>query len=203
MAVFDMITQHKADIVAALSAMDQRKCVAFTLSVCERMYPNYCAFSKEVGFHGQKELRDILDGLWCMFVDGADYIEHEAALELIEKLTPDTEDYDTVLVSSALDFATCVSEAINYLDDEALNHPATVAGLALESVDMYVQEKEDISTTDPDRETKIENSPLMKEEILNQLLALSELGGLSLSDKASILSFKNKWSSVSIGSLGI
>jgi uncharacterized protein YjaG (DUF416 family) len=202
MPVFDMITKHKAAIVAALSTMDRRKCSAFMLSICERMYPNFNAFSNEVGFNGRHELRDSLDKLWFVFTDGANDIEHEAALNLVGNYMPDTENYDTILVSSALDFGTCLTELIMYLEDEVLARPADVAGIALESVDMYVQEMENISPRDPDRETKIENHPLMKREILNQLSSISELDGLLLSDKAAVMFFKNKWSNVSNGSLG-
>ena len=202
MPVFDMITKHKAVVVAALGKMDRRKCTAFMLSICERMYPNYNAFSKEVGFNGRHELRDILDKLWFVFTDDIDDMEHEATLNLVGNYMPDTENYDTILVSSALDFVTCLTELIIYLDDEILNRPADVAGLALESVDMHVQEKENISPRDPDRETKIENHPLMEREILNQLSSISELDGLPLSDKAAVMFFKNKRSNVSIGLLG-
>lgn len=165
-------------LAAVLGELSPRHRAAFAAAVCERLLPNYVAFSRETGWGEPEVLRTVLDEVWA-FVRGATLAsralrEREAQ---VERATPDTEDFDTYLVSPALDAGAALLAALECVRTTDASKAAEAAGMARDTVDMYVQELEDMSPGDRELEEKILNHPLMVRELERQeadLLALRQ-----------------------------
>jgi uncharacterized protein YjaG (DUF416 family) len=83
--------------------------LAFAAACCERLLPNYSAFAREVRWGKPGTLHAALDYIWNVLGGGS--MDRGAINILIEQcnaIIPDTEDFDTSLVSAALDAGTAV-----------------------------------------------------------------------------------------------
>lgn len=176
---------------------DQR--VLFALSCAERMFPNYILFSKLIQWGDPGVLREGLDLVWGWLVDGA--VSKQAAKKLqaaCEDQAPDTEDFDTVHVSSALDAANAVAAVISMIFDPKTEAAVEIATYGRDTVDMYVQESEGMDSQNSRLEDEIWRHPLMQLELKNQRQAL-EL----IEQGINIESASHLWKSLQAGSLGL
>lgn len=141
--------------------------VFFTWSVCERMYPNFVRFSDLTGHEGAGILRSSLDRVikWLKFEPLEDEGFDGNACDAV---APDTEDYDTPLVSAALDAAVAISFLVNSISGEAVELAVEASTLAVDSVDLFVQAIEEIDLNDPFLEVKVHSHELMQRELKMQ-----------------------------------
>lgn len=158
-----------------LSQMSIRARLAFALLCCERMLPNYRAFATQEDFGEPAVLRQTLDGFW-------DFLEKDElpALEgknRCEELAPDTEDYQSLLTSPALDAAVAIATLFDVVGSESPKPALEIACLARDTVDMYVQEIESMDSSSPTLEDQIADHTLMQKEIEKQQSDLALLGG--------------------------
>lgn len=190
---------------AALAAWGSRLApaarLAFAVACAERLLPNYGAFHRQFGWGRPKILRKALDAVWAAITDGTN--PTDAELDELEQevvdCEPETEDFDTILVSSALDAACAAGHVLAILRTNDVDDMVAVASLARDSVDMYVQEAESMPVQAPDLEERIRLHPLMQSELHYQAGLLSELESASLNYS----SFKRKHRAPATGSLGL
>jgi len=182
-----------------LCRLNHRGLVIFTLSCAERMLPNYRRFSEENQWGNSSVLRTALDLAWTWLESGtADRtLARKLAAECYNQ-APDTADFSTILVSSALDAACSAKCVLDLLLDADVETAVEAASYARDTVDMYVQELEDMPANSPDLESRIHLHPVMQRELLNQRDALeSILSGISL--QAAV----NKWKAPARSSIDI
>ena len=151
-----------------LVSMPNWKKLVFALSICERLYPNFVQFCDEANYTGEDKLRRCLDSAWKSVELGESDVNYRYYSQVCESLAPDTEEYDTVFVSSAIDAAASISYLMSYF--VVLDHGLIIeiASLACDSVDMFVQELEDFNPRGLDLEEKILEHPLMQAELSRQ-----------------------------------
>ncbi len=167
--------------------------ILFTLSCCERLYPNYLMFFKNHRWGKPEILRYALDRVWSC-LEGDEIIEEiDALIKKCEEVTPNTEDFDSINVSSALDAASSVMLILELLEGHSIARILEVASLSRDTVDMYLQELENMEPNDPMLEEKILNHPLMQRELKQQREDLELLKSIDLLDKEEILKLKNLW----------
>jgi uncharacterized protein YjaG (DUF416 family) len=77
---------------------------------------------------------------------------------------PNTEEYDTILSSFALDACTSIYSCICFLLDQETENIIDTAIYARDTVDMFIQENDDMELNDMLFEVKIENNYFMKLE---------------------------------------
>ena len=174
--------------------------LAFALACAERLLPNYLAFHRKVGWGRPETLRKALDSAWEALIEGT--LPGDAALAELElevvACEPETEGFDTILVSSALDAACAAGHVLATLRTHEVAEMVAVASLARDSVDMYVQEAESMSAQTPDLEERIRLHPLMQAELRYQAELLLELEVDALDYRA----VKQKHRAPLVGSLG-
>lgn len=164
------LSYNEQQLRMGLAALDLRSSVAFALSCAERLLPNYRAFVREHSWGDARPLRNALDGAWAWLrgdglgADGLAALSDACATE-----APDTENFDSLLVSPALDAANAASLVADLIITGDKAKAAEVAVLALDTVDMYVQEIAEIPANAPDLEDRIRLHPLMQREISRQL----------------------------------
>lgn len=147
-----------------------KKQLTFAYLTCERLYPNYVYFSANFQFGDSSILPTAIDFvLSCILNERIDTPLAKKLLFIVEKNTPDTEDFDTIFVSSALDACTSIAETLDFLIDKQCSRLKDISTFATDSVDMYIQEIESLDyNTDKYFQTKIDSHPLMQKEMAIQ-----------------------------------
>jgi uncharacterized protein len=195
-----------SDLSARLAALPPLKRLAFLLSCAERMYPNYLEFHRRHGWGRPEVIRRALDLVWSS-LEGKDVGDDIPAVQQqCEEVMPDTEDFDTIYVSSALDAAVVASILLSLLQDQDVGKVLEGLSLARDTVDMYVQELEGMDPGDPNLEDRIARHPLMKQETRRWLEALDLLERTVLSQPSGMAELKRQWrspakSSIELGSV--
>lgn len=171
------LTFDEDTLAATAAQLSPETRLAFALACTERLLPNYQAFTAQVGWGQPQTLRRALDLAWQVLVGAWSPTEKElASLEQdVISCEPETEDFDTVLVSSALDAACCAGHVLALVRSGEPDEMVAVASLARDTVDMYVQEAESMPPQAPDLEERIRLHPLMQAELQHQADLLSEL----------------------------
>ncbi|NII83153.1 DUF416 family protein [Pedobacter sp. SG908] len=171
---------YREDIKGKLKSLTTEQQLLFAALTCERLYPNYVYFHKRFDWGDPKVLLDsmeiIYQSLFFKTLFGSDEIQEHA--EAVDMVTPDTEDYSEVFVSFALDACTSVYSTLNFMRDQNLDHVADVASYARDTVDMFIQVRDNLDMHVKDLETRIANDPLMIQEKGRQLSIIEKLKAL-------------------------
>lgn len=163
----------------ALGEIDAWRQIAFMTLCCERMVPNYERFASESGFGDPRLLREAVGAAWEWLETGRIRMELQQLRAAIEEKTPNTELFSSPFTSAALDAASAVSVLLDALEHPEAADPVGVASLARDSVDLYVQEIEDLDPQRPDLEGVIQEHPLMQAELMRQRDDLARLDSWS------------------------
>ena len=161
-----------------LEPLPNRLRVAFGLSCCERMFPNYVAFKREVQWGDEQPLRKALDELW-KYVEG-ETLPHTQVSNLInecESVAPDSESFSALLTGSAQDACFAICSVLDYILQENPERIAQTSAFAIDTIDLYVQELENMAPSSPGLEERIRLHPLMQSEIARQYADLELLAG--------------------------
>lgn len=161
----------------SLDALPATHRAAFAASCAERLVPNYAAFVEETGWGETQRLRAALDAVWRYLsepdtVPPSDLRSHYVA---VDEVIPDTEEFDTPLASSALDAGVAVLGATAACYDPDVRHAASASQSATDTVDMYIQELLDPSSSGMDFEAQVASHPFMQRESARQAEDLSML----------------------------
>jgi uncharacterized protein YjaG (DUF416 family) len=170
-------TYDEKEIRRSLAALDQRSKVAFALSCAERLLPNYQAFVREQAWGNAATLRNALDAAWAWLLGEGPSVDLAALKSACEGEAPDTEDFDSLLVSPALDAANAAALVLGLILTGDGEKAAEVGFLARDTVDMYVQEIARIPPNVADLENRVRLHPLMQVEIARQSQDVRLLGG--------------------------
>lgn len=177
----------------ALSRLQPHQQVAFGASSCERMLPNYKSFMREAAWGDLEPLRGALDLVWSGHTAARPPKEVLSALAFrCEQTAPDSDDFKSFYVSSAQDAVFAVCALIDFLIEEDLDHLIRVPRLSTDSVDLFVQELEHMNPSDPLREKKILEHPLMQQELKRQMRDIDEAGRILLGDEEALLRLRTR-----------
>lgn len=143
----------------------------FTASCCERLLPNYQSFSKIESWGDFTLMQDALNFIWRAILVPPQ--ESEIIINLIEKCqtnSPDTEVFNSIHTSSALDVVTAITESLLFIIDDNNEHIFTISQTAIDTVDMFIQMRDNLDFNNGmNFENKIYNDELMVKEINKQI----------------------------------
>ena len=179
---------------ARLEQLDERRQLAFGAVCCERLLPNYEAFSRDAGWGGVAPLRHALDRIWD-YLGGTTLVakDAETALEACEAVVPDSEDHTSLYVTAAQDACFSVCALYDFVLDPQTDHIADIARFATDSVDLYVQEIEQMRPNDPQLEQKIAGHHMMQRELAQQERDLKAVSAASSVDAAFLAGLRHSW----------
>lgn len=184
------------DLKIRISLLSKNARVLFAALTCEMLYPNYVVFEKRTGWGESEILMEAIAIIYQQVIkDGLYSVEEiEDMINRIDSITPDTEDFTDLSTSFALDACTSIYSTLNYLLENNLNHILDVVTYAIDTVDMFVQIKEDFNSPDPGIETKIANDQFMIAEKNRQLKLIKTLidADLSIITNEFIASLRSK-----------
>ena len=183
----------EAELYQNLSGMVFWKQLVFLLLVCQRLIPSFRALSRERGLAGEDLLLDLLRKAWDTLLAGVTKADFSAEVTQAESVAPNTEDVESDFVSSALDAAIAVSLLMKVFNDGQTNTIVEAASLARDSIDMYVQELEQMDQNDPNIETKILSHDLMQKELERQREDIAFIKALDDDISLSMTVVKEKW----------
>jgi hypothetical protein len=160
-------------LAGRLKALPTLHRVAFAASCCERLLPNYAAFSRVEGWGRPEKLRDALDEVWHIL--GGQPAQEEHVRSLVEtciELCPDTEDFQSLFVSAAGDAAAATAYTLESCLDGAAERAAMVGRLSTETLYQYLTRVNDpvtgVHVADADFEEQMLEAPLMLAELDKQ-----------------------------------
>jgi uncharacterized protein YjaG (DUF416 family) len=176
-----------------LDKLQPHQQLAAGAACCERMLPDYATFMAEACWGNLAQLRTALDAVWEACLRGASTeIDLERSLAHCEKSAPDAEDFSSLYVSSAQDAVFSVCALLDFLRDREPERIVSVLRSSTDSVDLIVQEQEEMDPRDPKREQRILEHPLMQQELIRQRRDLSEAGSLVSGDEDGLLAFRQR-----------
>lgn len=157
--------------------------LVFGALCCERMLPSYPAFVAEASWGDFAPVRRGLDAVWAVIEGGALSEDDRVAFLLAcQACVPDSEEFHTTHTAAAQDAAFSVCFLLAFLFEKKLERVVTIARYATDTVDLIVQEQEDMDTSDPDREQMILEHPLMQQELERQRRDLNAVRELAPND---------------------
>ena len=162
-----------------LKLMDISKQSAFAYLICERLYPNYVDFSNKYGFGEPLILRNAINYLYNNLFESNLY-KINFILKEVDKNTPDTENFQTVMVSPALDACTAIQDCLYFLVDNNFSRIINISTYATDTVSVIIQENENLDfNTDENFQQKIDHHLLMQKEVAIQIGTISYLEKIS------------------------
>lgn len=152
-----------------LRRLDSKRQLAFGAVCCERMLPNYLAFQQDAGWGDLTPVRKALDCVWAsLYGQPLNSQEIRKVTASCEAAAPNSEDFVSLYVTSVQDACFAVCGLLEYLLESDVGKVVQAATYATDSVDLYVQEIENMVPNDPQLEQKILTHPLMQRELAQQ-----------------------------------
>ena len=190
-------------LLTRVKTLGPQQRLAYLLSVGERLKGNYVAFKKATKWGDVGALEAAL-GLGWTALAGTPATERalDAGVSRCESAQPDADDHDSNLVAAALDAASCCGLVLELLRE---NDPETVvdgASLARDTIDQYVQAKDDLDPSDAEFEERILGHALMQAELKRQREDVEALSALNL-DATGLAGLEKRWRAPSKSNLGL
>lgn len=186
-----------------LQKLDLTKQLVFAYLTCERLYPNYVYFFDNFHFGDPELLREAIDYVYTSIFEATlDKNKIDSLIKKIDKITPDTEDFSTIYVSSALDACTAIQDSLDFLIDKEFSKIIYISSYGYDTVDMYVREIENIELPDKDFLQKVAEHPLMKKELRTQqgiITFLTKSKGIDADDIKTLLHLQENNGKSNIG----
>lgn len=156
-------------LMKRLEKLDSRRQLAFGAACCERLLPNYNAFQEDTGWGSIRPIQDALNLVWSS-VGGQQpgFGEVKHVLNECESVGPDSDDFESLYTGFAQDTCFAVCSLLDYLLNSNPERVVQAATYATDSVDLFVQELENMVPNDPELEQKILAHPLMQRELAQQ-----------------------------------
>jgi uncharacterized protein len=158
--------KYRTEISRLLKPLSFQKQLIFGVLTCEKLYPNYEHFSQNNLWGNGQILQNAISIIYQNVFRKDLFSEDEIQnlIEQVESITPDTEEFESILVSFALDACTSVLSTLNFIIDGETENIIDVATYARDTVDMYIQERDDLDVNDKMIEIKIEQDIFMQRE---------------------------------------
>lgn len=177
-----------------LEKLDRRRQLAFGAACCERLLPNYEAFQMDASWGKFNAIRHALDLVWShlrgVLVTNRGITQ---AIASCESVAPVSDVSDSVYVAAAQDACFAVCSLLDYMAEPDVNRIVQAATYATDSVDLYVQEIENMASNDPDREANILAHRLMQRELLQQEHDLEAVERGVAIDEAFLMKLRFSW----------
>jgi uncharacterized protein len=160
------MTDDEEKLLKELSELPKWHKVAFAAACCERLLPNYLAFSKTEQWGDGDLLRTALDEIWSsLHRKSFDVSRMNQLITSCNEIIPDMDDFDSHYKSAALEASCAVVGTLETLLDKKAQSLIDVAYNAIETVYMYSQDGSNFTAFTPEEEELIHNHPLYITEL--------------------------------------
>ena len=167
-------TNFTAEIEKTIVSMSHEHKCLFILLTCDKMLPNYISFSEEVNWGNPQILKNVIT-TFKQIALGTQFTKSELIKlnKSVEENIPDLDDFESG--SFAFDASIVFSEAMLFLiNKDTENIKNTIQG-ALDTVDMFIQLKDDLDPNDTELDDRIQKSEYLIREFNRQRLIINHL----------------------------
>jgi uncharacterized protein YjaG (DUF416 family) len=151
---------EKQRLLDLLQSLTPHQRLAFGLSCGERLYPNYVTFFVQYEWGDPDAIRSALDSAWDALLGTSP--SRETLLQCkkdVEAAEPDTADFESILVSSALDAAVATGLVLQLMEANNLALALEIATLARDSVDLTRHPRRPVQAAAEKAMAKIQKDP--------------------------------------------
>lgn len=160
-----------------LSGLSTNHRVTFCAACSQRLLPSYERFFRMERWGNPEILKAAIEEVW-QFLQENQGLSRERIRDLArqcEEAAPDTERFSSHYTSAALDAASALVETLQCCEDGDPKHGVNAAISARDSVDMYLQVRDNLDAQGDAMEVTIARDPLMQREMKKQENDLSDL----------------------------
>lgn len=177
-----------------LAQLSTERQLAFGAACCERLLPNYVAFQQDSSFGEVAPVRKALDLVWAS-LEGRSFSagEVEEATIVCESAAPSSEDSSSLFVTAAQDACFAICSLLDFLHGCDVDKIVQVATYATDSIDLYVQETENLSPNDPHLDGRILAHHLMQRELRQQDIDFEAVKQARLVNHEFLVELKSLW----------
>jgi len=173
----------------SLDKLSSKYRTVFAASCCERLIPNYVAFSIMDNWGPPDVLENALEFVWVSLqVPRLDAQHVRALIQACQKIIPDTEDFTSLFSGAALNAAAAVCYTLMCLEDGKLEHAVYAGRLAIETIESYLHTVNKpslaVSFHDPTFSEWLDQAPLFISEMDLQRKTIQSLQSYPALDKA-------------------
>jgi uncharacterized protein YjaG (DUF416 family) len=171
----------RAETARVLSTLPFWHRLAFAASCCERMLPNYVAFHRMERWGDPAPLEQGLDYLWrCTLTHDPNPLVVHRLIAACEAVVPDTEDFESVFCSLALDAANSVILGLEACGGDDVARAVEIAESSVNGIIRYLERVNDPVAVphlvmDQSTYTYVLASPLLRAELDKQRRDLAAL----------------------------
>jgi len=160
----------------------------FGVLVAEKLIPNYHYFSVKHNWGNAAVLHECTDFGFGAVGNITSSVKKNATIlmDSLQEITPDLDDYEGGASSYANDTCAAYEQLLTFIIDEKSELIISVVEYTIASVDMFIQEKENLNPNDPELEIKIRSDEHMIRELKRQkeiLEVISSFGGVLTDEK--------------------
>jgi|GEM_PF-3354363 len=151
--------------------------ILFCMLNCEKIFPGYKLFSKIKEWGNVLFFESLMEDIFFQLTSPNKEFNGKNLIEGLTENFPNLNDFDGAIASYGFDAACAFDELIAYITTENSNHVKENSQICLNTVDMFIQQKENIQYVDDiaSLEIFIAQDELMKKEKRRQLTLLNEL----------------------------
>ncbi|RYU93579.1 DUF416 family protein [Emticicia agri] len=155
--------------------------ILFGVLSCEKLLPNYRQFSSAVNWGNIEILEEAIVMIYQYLQDiELNEGELDSIYEKIIEITPNVENFEGDLAAYALDTCSAVADAVEFLLSEDQSYVLNIASIVRDTIDMFIQESEELDIADENADQKIVQHEYMKRETKRQHEILRRLLGAEI-----------------------
>lgn len=195
------VMEFKIEVGGRIRGLLSWKRVAFSITVFERMIPNFALFTMDHPEFGYSVLLAALAKAYG-HLEGHRYSWFDGLTsESFDAISIETEGDLSLYVSAALDAISSAALMMDILEDQNPDLAMELVNLSIDTVDMYIQKAYAQPSDSGDLENFIEGHALMLNEMGRQLSTLDVLEQIPRDQYEGWMQFLRERPVVSIGSL--
>lgn len=156
-----------------LKKLDRNTQILFANLVSEFQFPFYVKFEEKYQYGSSEKLRSVIDEIYVV-VNTYNLIADQDIEDLenvVDSISPDTNDFGGLLGSLALNAASSVTETLRMLREEETDQLRNIISLYFDSFDFYYS---GLNVDDEERKRSINNASDALNELIEMLLKNKE-----------------------------
>jgi uncharacterized protein YjaG (DUF416 family) len=142
---------------------------------CEKLLPIYDVFHRKCQWGDTACLKEQIILLYDIALQRTPIFGIEDIKEKLQLIAPDLDDFNTPLASYALDVCCSFDEVLEYLVSHNNKNIENSITHIIDTIDLYIQLKNNIEYGDPHLEYKIDSDIIMQQEYERQLSILQKI----------------------------
>jgi len=160
-----------------------RQTILFGALNCEKMLRGYKIFTELEVWGDYNFFLSLTEYVYSNILENNGKAYYELSKKELERNFPDLDNFQTAAASYAFDMCVAFDELLMLILDDSREHALNISRTVIDTVDMFIQQKENVTVTRyedlPALEVMIDNDEFMKKEIERQMSLLRTINDAS------------------------